>query len=297
VLTDALGSDAPARIHALIRGQSESPLQGLISGSLDLDKIEYLKRDALMCGVPYGEIDVDRLLHSLTIVEDPAYGRLSVAILEKGLAALESLLFAKYQMYRNVYWHHAVRSATAMYKRIVDDALRASDLVETDLSSFTDEGLLHRLEAVDGTAPLLLALRGRRLHKRAAELATVDLPPESEWIAMNPSLVYAAETALARELAMAPGELLLDFPAKPQMLGLDIPVVRRGGSVERLTAEGIAGSVSLPTLSAELYGSARRLRVFVADGRDVPIDGILRVVRRDGNDVAERLRAGRRLIE
>jgi uncharacterized protein len=296
VLTGALGSDAPARIHALIRGQSESPLQGLISGSLDLDKVEYLKRDALMCGVPYGEIDVDRLLHSLTIVEDPANGRPSVAILEKGLAALESLLFAKYQMYRNVYWHHAVRSATAMYKRIVDDALRASALVETDLASFTDEGLLHRLEAVDGTAPLLLALRGRRLHKRAAELATVDLPPESEWIAMNPSLVYAAETALARELAMAPGEVLLDFPAKPQMLGLDIPVVRRDGTVERLTPEGIAGSVSLPTLSAELYGSARRLRVFVADGRDVPVDAILRVVRRDSDEVAGRLREGRALM-
>ena len=57
-------ASAPTRRSAsstLIRGQSESPLQGLISGSLDLDKIEYLKRDAFMCGVPYGEIDVDRL--------------------------------------------------------------------------------------------------------------------------------------------------------------------------------------------------------------------------------------------
>jgi uncharacterized protein len=296
VLTDALGSDAPARIHALIRGQSASPLQGLISGSLDLDKIEYLKRDALMCGVPYGEIDVDRLLHSLAIVDDPAKGRPSVAILEKGLAALESLLFAKYQMYRNVYWHHAVRSATAMYKRLVDGALRANALVETDLASFTDEGLLHRLEAVDTSASLLLALRGRRLHKRAAELAMVELPPESEWIAMNPSLVYAAETALARELGMAPGELLLDFPAKPQMLGLDIPVVRRDGHVERLTTEGIAGSVSLPTLSADLYRSARRLRVFVAVSRDVPLDAVLRVVKRDADEIAERLREGRALL-
>jgi HD superfamily phosphohydrolase len=297
VLTEALGRDGPRRVQALIRARSASPLQGLISGSLDLDKIEYLKRDALMCGVPYGEIDVDRLLHSLTIVEDPSTRRLSVAILEKGLAALESLLFAKYQMYRNVYWHHAVRSATAMYKRIVDDALRANALAEADLASFTDEGLLHRLEAVDGTEPLLLALRGRRLHKRAAELTTVDLPPESEWIAMNPSLVYAAETAMARELGMTPGAILLDFPAKPQMLGLDIPVVRRGGGVERLTTEGMAGAVSLPTLSSELYGSARRLRVFVAEGGDVPVDAIVRVVRRDGNEVAERLRAGRALLE
>ena len=297
VLTTSLGRDAPARIHALIRGQSSSPLQGLISGSLDLDKIEYLKRDALMCGVPYGEIDVDRLLHSLAIVEDPAKGRLSIAILEKGLAALESLLFAKYQMYRNVYWHHAVRSATAMYKRLVDDALRANALVETDLASLTDEGLLHRLESIDSNAPLLHALRGRRLHKRAIEIPTVDLPPESEWISMNPPLVYAAESALAHELGLAAGELLLDFPAKPQMLGLDIPVVRRNGQVERLTMEGIAGSVSLPTLSEELYGSARRLRVFVAPSREVPVDRVLGVVKRDGDEIAERLRNEKALLD
>ena len=120
----ALGSHRrPGADCDLIRGTSASPLQGLISGSLDLDKIEYLKRDALMCGVPYGEIDVDRLTHSLVLVPDPDSGDATLGVVEKGLAALESLLFAKYQMYRNVYWHHAVRSATAMYKRLVGDAL------------------------------------------------------------------------------------------------------------------------------------------------------------------------------
>ena len=52
VLREEIAKDAPERIVELIRGNSASPLQGLISGSLDLDKIEYLKRDALMCGVP-----------------------------------------------------------------------------------------------------------------------------------------------------------------------------------------------------------------------------------------------------
>jgi hypothetical protein len=60
--------------------------------------------------------------------------------------------------------------------------------------------------------------------------------------------------------------------------------------------EGIAGSVSLPTLSAELYGSARRLRVFVAASREVPGDRILRVVKKDGDEVAESLRSGRPLL-
>src|SRR5438105_3210821 len=112
ILSRELGADAPQRIMELIRGRSASPLQGLISGSLDLDKIEYLRRDALMCGVPYGEIDADRLMNALVVVDDPLTGRPTVALREKGLSALESLLFAKYQMYRNVYWHHDVRSAT-----------------------------------------------------------------------------------------------------------------------------------------------------------------------------------------
>ena len=68
ILRQHLGADAPAAVFALIEGHSDSPLQGLISGSIDLDKIEYLKRDATMCGVPYGEIDVDRLLNSLVVV-------------------------------------------------------------------------------------------------------------------------------------------------------------------------------------------------------------------------------------
>src|SRR5687768_15551543 len=169
ILAEARGEGAPARVHALIRGTSESPLQGLISGSLDLDKIEYLKRDALMCGVPYGEIDVDRLLNSLTLVDDPTTGRRAVGVLEKGLSALESLLFAKYQMYRNVYWHHAVRSATAIYKRVVDDALRAGALRADELPGFTDEGLVHQLDRV-APSPALGALRERRLHKRVLEM-------------------------------------------------------------------------------------------------------------------------------
>lgn len=257
-----LAPDAPERVLALIRGRSGSPLQGLVSGSLDLDKIEYLKRDALMCGVPYGEIDVDRLMHSLAVVTDPAGGRPAIGVLEKGLSALESLLFAKYQMYRNVYWHHAVRSATAMYKRLVEDALTSGTLQVHELARHTDESLLHTL-AQRAPAPLLDALRNRRLYKRAFECPAAELQDEmGEWIATNRRRAVEAENALAAECGLAPGELLLDYPEKTQMLGLDIPVVRRSGEVMQLTSAGLAGAINLTQLSEQLYRSARWLRVF-----------------------------------
>ena len=275
MLTAMLGAGAPERVLALIRGTSGSPLQGLISGSLDLDKIEYLKRDALMCGVPYGEIDVDRLLNSLVLVDEPASSRRVIGVLEKGLSALESLLFAKYQMYRNVYWHHAVRSATAMYKRLVDEALTAGDLDAHTLSTFDDEGLLHRL-ARRGPSPLLSALRERRLYKRVLECPAAELNGEAlEWIADDRARTTETEDRLAAELGLATGEVLLDFPTKTQMLGLDLPVVRRSGEVKRLTMSGLEGAINLPVLSDQLYQSARWLRVFAVRRIDVPRTALL----------------------
>ena len=297
VLRETIAPDAPARVVELIRGRSASPLQGLISGSLDLDKIEYLKRDALMCGVPYGEIDADRLIHSLTLVTDPVTGRSTVAVSEKGLSALESLLFAKYQMYRNVYWHHAVRSATAMYKRLVADAIDRGALRVSELASFNDEALLHQLEE-RAPSSLLRGLRERRLYKRAFECPSAELPEEAaEWIASDRRLVAAAEDQIAREVGLESGEVLLDYPAKTQMLDLDLPVLQRNGEVRRLTSEGLEGSINLPLLSNQLYRSARWLRIFVA--RPVKLDrkAVMKMALMPEPVVRARVAHGEALIE
>jgi len=297
VLVEAFGREAPDRIVRLIRGESESPLQGLISGSLDLDKLDYLRRDAFMCGVSYGEIDVDRLLNALVVLPDPATGRRMVGIFEKALSALESLLFAKYQMYRNVYWHHAVRSATAMYKRLVEDALHAGSLDARTLASFTDEGLLHEL-AGRAPSPMLGALRERRLFKRAFECPAAELRPEGgEWIADDRALVVAVEDRLAEEAGLRPGELLLDYPAKTQMLGLDLPVLRRYGDVERLTAAGWAGAINLPKLSEELYRSARWLRVYTAVRLALDPRKVIALANMPAEEVRARLEGDGALLE
>jgi hypothetical protein len=273
--------DGPARVEALIRGQSSSPLQGLVSGSLDLDKIEYLKRDARFCGVPYGEVDVDRLLYALVVIEDPATGRLEAGVREKGVAALESLLFAKYQMFRNVYWHHAVRAATVMYKRIVVDALAGRLLAPEELVGQTDESLLFLLEsrsregAVGVDAGMaarvgrwVAGLRARRLPKRVAEVVAADLDGEGvgEWMAVDSSLKREVEDRLAREWGVEPGGVFLDYPAKPLMFGLDLLVPRGERDVLRLGPGGQAGLIGLPRIADELYRTARVFRLFVLGG-------------------------------
>ncbi len=275
-LADAGLTDAAGRLGALIRGTSDHPLAGLIAGSLDLDKIDYLKRDALMCGVPYGEIDVDRLLACLVVVD--AEGRRSVGVLEKGLSALESLLFAKYQMYRNVYWHHAVRSATAMFRRLVREAAAAGALDPAALPEATDDALMHDLAATDRTG-LAAALRERRLHKRALEIAPGDLEaPVPAWVWGDARRLARAEDALAARAGLPPGAVLVDYPHKAAMLGLDLAIVRQDGRVGRLGQGGWPGRMDLPRLAGDLAESARRLRVFTVSRAGVRAEDLFEVL-------------------
>lgn len=300
-----MGAGFPERVGELITQRSRSPLQGLISGSLDLDKIDYLSRDAFMCGVPYGTVDVDRLLASLTLVE--SNGRQEVGVHEKGVSALESLLFAKYQMYRNVYWHHAVRSATCMFKRAVRAAVSRKAIDVAAIAEATDDALMELLlrplpEQLDARrrsewAELAAAIRARRLFKRALDLPASDVPSAVQpWLGDDADLNERVEDALAAELELPPGGLLLDFPSRSSMLGVDLPLRLRGGAVDRLTDEGRAGQLGLPRVADELYRSAQRFRVFVANPVARSLNGILEVATLPAAEVARRLEAGDPLL-
>jgi len=261
--------DAAGRIAALITGKSASPLAGLISGSLDLDKIDYLTRDARMCGVPYGTVDVDRLIHSITLVTLPG-GQQTVGVHEKGLSALESLTFAKYQMYRNVYWHHAVRSATCMFKRVVRNAVASGQLEAAWIPHTTDEALMERLRGLPD-APLAERLRRRRLYKRLVDLPATDVPAQAGgWIVGHADLVARVEDRLAAELRLEPGGALLDFPAKPEMVAIDLPLLGRRGAIT-------PAQLALEPVADALHRSARRLRLFAADTRTVNPSAVLRL--------------------
>ena len=283
---EPLGEGAAESVHRLIRGSDDTPLRGLVSGSLDLDKMEYLRRDARFCGVPYGTPDVDRLLQGLAILRDPATGKWEVGLRAKALSSLESLLFSKYQMFRTVYWHHAVRAATGLYKRIVETAVEAGLLSPAELVGPTDEALLYELDrrarASSGRRAKLIAdrwlpaLRNRRLPKRAAEVTAWQLEGRSlpKWVSGDSPEKRRWEDVVAVELGLAPGEAILDFPVKKAMFELDALVDRPGGVI-RLGREGLPGLIDLPRLTRELYRTARVLRLFTFERREVHPEWVL----------------------
>lgn len=104
-------------------------LSSLISGPFDVDRCDYLERDNLQSGVRYGEYDFHWLLHSIGLALNDENQPILLLDGPRGIDALRQFMDARRQMYRHVYYHHAVRSAQLLLKsifnRIADEPLPA----------------------------------------------------------------------------------------------------------------------------------------------------------------------------
>ncbi len=83
----------------------EQLLSPIVSGELDVDKMDYLLRDSLFCGVRYGNFDLDQVLSTVRPLVDDTTGEHRLGIDAEGLHAVESLILARYYMFTQVYFH------------------------------------------------------------------------------------------------------------------------------------------------------------------------------------------------
>ncbi|MDP6446084.1 MAG: HD domain-containing protein, partial [Pirellulaceae bacterium] len=225
-IADSLRDDWGIQPRDVVALLSEKPrttrtkiLHSMLSGPIDVDKMDYLGRDSLHAGVPYGRnFDQQRLIASLTLNQSGD----GLAISEKGRTAAEMMVFARYVMFSEVYWHHAVRCATAMLQRAFFLLHAQLDL---DLLFRTSENeLIGRLREAAGSSPageLLAGLFGptRQLYKRYEEFSFLDDQVIYERLARRP---YAWLVACAEEFAIelsrslgrrvAPHQVLFDAP-------------------------------------------------------------------------------------
>jgi HD superfamily phosphohydrolase len=226
----------PARVGRFLYpgGEALSPvdrlLRGVLSGPLDVDKLDYLPRDARACNVPYGGVDTPRLIDALTIVEIDGEAR--VGIDAKGVSPLHSLIDARQEMFDNVYWHHTNRACMAMLLRAVQDALIAGAISPEELTRHDDHSLLAQLERLEmpaTTRSLTTALRERRIHKRAIEVSAraTDLYGRLGALFADPAARRAVELAMVAGLRASTGRdvpddaVLIDIP-KPEKWRTDV---------------------------------------------------------------------------
>jgi len=180
----------------------------LLSGCLDPDKLDYLNRDARYCGVPYGIQDVDFVLSGLA----PSRER-GADINSRLIPNVEAILFAKYLMYRTVYWHRQVRACTAMTKKAVLEALESGSVAGEELYGLDDHSLFALLRAKTGSA-LAAAVWEGRPYSVAAEIPYVEAD-HARLRDIGRRSLY--ERRLADEFArvgidLGSGDLVIDLP-------------------------------------------------------------------------------------
>ena len=256
-------------------------LNSLLSGALDVDKLDYLPRDARACNVPYGGVDVARLQESLRIHPNVQSQR-RVVVTHKGISPLHSLLHARQEMFDNIYWHHTSRAFQVMLMRAVQEALLCGALQPEHLVGLDDASLLSLLAGEHmPTSSRVLAgdLEMRRPYKGILEISRLAgrFFSRLEALFWNPARRRHIEQALSAELArtleidIADYELLLDVP-RPEKWEMDVwvtftnPPVGMGSLVTWVQATGLQ-----PDDLARYEQHQRRIRVVVAERLRMPL--------------------------
>lgn len=225
--------------------------RSMLSGVLDPDKLDYLNRDAWACGVPYGQQDVDFVLQRLGLDESGRPG-----VTERGVMAVEALLFSKYQMYRAVYWHKTVRAATAMIKKAVIVALD-DGAVEPDELYGLDDGGFYSLMAGPGRdrSGLIASVLHGAVLRPCLELA-FDSGLVAHARAADLSLRPRLEEAIAGDAGAE--TVIVDVP-EPISFESDLPIIGTGSGFSDYA------TVFRPEVVASFTRSLRVIRVF-SDG-------------------------------
>ncbi|PAU83200.1 phosphohydrolase [Halorubrum salipaludis] len=207
----------PERVASLIAG--EGGLGALVSGELDVDRMDYLVRDAHHTGVPYGTVDTGRLVNELRLAGDGESGGVGssdpgdaeLVLAEGNVPTAESLLVARSLMNAVVYRHHVSRVAGAMLERASERYLDETDTDAADFRRMADHDLLVALR--DEVPALGKRIERRDLYKRAVWVGLEDVP------AGTVDAGHAEERAAEREIAEAVGldreEVVVDVPSRP----------------------------------------------------------------------------------
>jgi uncharacterized protein len=128
----------PNKVASLIskiprKGLMQPPLwqKSLISSQLDMDRLDYLRRDSLHSGAEYGNFDLLRIIYTMQLEEKQIKGRqreLWNVWPDKSKYALEEYIFSRFYMYQGVYFHHTTKAFECLIRQILQ---RARDLSET----------------------------------------------------------------------------------------------------------------------------------------------------------------------
>lgn len=195
----------------------------IISGELDVDRMDYLLRDSYYTGVAYGVIDVERLIYNM-ILED------NLMLKRKGVQAAESMLLARYFMYPSVYQHHTTRIINAMFRRCLNKLFELEAVNPREIYLFDDLDIISAARAQKGYVhDMIKRLDNRTIYKNVYSIKLEDIKNPDTVFKMSQKEIENIEKEISEELKIDPEYTILDIPAYPTFQEMSTLIAVNGG--------------------------------------------------------------------
>lgn len=211
-------------------------LDQIISGSVDVDKLDYVVRDSFHTGAGYGFFDVHRLLYAMDVIDN------SLSIDDSAVATLESFLLARFESFRTIYFHKTSRSVQIMMVRALEaarDELHLLDFdVPEDFLKLDDYKVWTGLKECKKSKKIMQDLEARRLLKCAYERTLFSGEELRSNTISDEGVREEIEKQIARKARIEREDVIIDIPALPSvpyhdtatLPSLDIPVFRHSST-------------------------------------------------------------------
>jgi len=231
-------------------------LDQIISGSVDVDKMDYVVRDSFHTGAGYGSFDVHRLLYAMDIIDN------SLSVDGSAVATLESFLLARLESFRTIYFHRASRAVQIMMVRALEaarDELRLLDFDgPQDYLKLDDYKVWTELKECKKSRKIMQDLEARRLLKCAYERTLFSREELVSNVISNEQVRADIERQIARRARIAWEDVIIDVPTLPSvpyhdsatLHSMDIPVFKHSpsGKKQRIPLSEVSKIVGvLPT--------------------------------------------------
>ncbi len=222
----------PAIVIDILRGKHL--FSEIVSADLDVDRMDYLVRDAHYAGVNTG-VDPGRLSSLFR-----TFGENRIALTEGAVASAESLLLARHLMYATIYFHHAVRCAERMVMRAVALVLSENRDMGAEVFAAMDDcsafGLLRASRNAE-CGSLMRCIRNRKLHKRIVDVRYSRIKNHEKLKELSVSgRLWELEREIEEDAGMPRLSLFIDAPSPPAGNPAKTPVLLRNGDVRPLYA-------------------------------------------------------------
>ena len=218
----------------------------IISSSFDVDKMDFVVRDSYHTGAGYGSVDVFRLIYTMDVLDD------NLAVDITALPTLESLILARLESFRTIYFHRACRAVQMMLLRALNYAKDDLDILRANSPDqyleWDDYTVWSKLNANERAREIVGDLSRRRLLKCAYEKTFFAKDELVSSLFTNESVRSKLEEEIAAKANVPPEEVGIDVPSLPSVpyhyamkIGpIDIPIfskTRSGNKVPQKLTE------------------------------------------------------------